>query len=315
MKIKYLILLVVLLVSMTCIPLVSLSGAADSHGGTAILSGEQIKMHDCDSGAVITLEMGEYLFGVTAAEMSMSAGDEAIKAQIIAAHTFALFRKAENADKPYDITNSTATDQAYISRSSARLRWGERADEYCLRLDNLLGEVGDYILTDGEGQPILAAYHAVSCGKTESAKVMWGSDYSYLQPVDSVGDLMSPDYLSEGNFTEAEFAEKLADEVKLTGDAAKWLGEIERSPSGTVTAITIGGKQLTGSRLRALLGLKSAVFEVNHADGAFSFQVQGNGHGVGMSQYGAAYLAGLGSDYREILGWYYGGCTLTKAAR
>lgn len=313
MKLKYLILLLVLLVSMTCIPLVSLSGAVGAPGGQALFGGEEIKMHDCDSGAVVTLEMQEYLFGVTAAEMSMSAGDEALKAQIIAAHTFALFRKTENADKPYDITNSTSTDQAYISRSSARLRWGERADEYCLRLDNLLGEVGAYILVDGDKKPILAAYHAVSCGKTESAKVMWGSDYAYLQPVDSVGDLMSPDYLSEGNFTEAELAEKLADEVELTGDAAKWLGEIERSPSGTVTAITIGGKQFTGSRLRTLLGLKSAVFEVKYADGTFNFQVQGSGHGVGMSQYGANYLAGLGSDYREILGWYYGGCTLTTA--
>lgn len=316
MKRKYLFVALFLLISTVCIPLISLGkGAAGTPGGSADVDTlGQVRMLDCDSGAVIKLSLRDYLFGVTAAEMSMSNGDEALKAQIIASHTFTLYRTAENADKKYDITNST-DDQAYKSRSDARMDWGERADEYCLRLDSLIDEVGGYIIADDDRRPILAAYHAVSAGRTESAEVMWGSDYSYLQPVDSVGDLLSPDYLSERSFTPAELAEKLSDEVKLTGDAAKWLGDISRSSSGTVTKISLGGQSLSGSRVRSLLGLRSAVFEVTYADGTFNFKVQGYGHCVGMSQYGANYLAGLGSDYREILGWYYTDCKLISAER
>ena len=67
----------------------------------------------------------------------------------------------------------------------------------------------------------------------------------------------------------------------------------------------VGNTSLAGTRVRQLFGLRSAAFAVTYADGSFTFAVKGYGHGVGMSQYGADYLAHQGYTYEEILHYYY----------
>ena len=159
--------------------------------------------------------------------------------------------------------------------------------------------------------PILAAYHNISAGRTESAKTVWGSEYSYLQPVDSLGDLTAKQYLSEASFTPEEIAQKLT-LPENDGSPSLWIGEIKTSDSGTVTEISFCEKTFTGGQIRSLLGLRSSVFTVNFDDGSFNFRVQGHGHNVGMSQYGANYLAEQGYTYIEILSWYYTGCKMKR---
>ena len=68
-----------------------------------------------------------------------------------------------------------------------------------------------------------------------------------------------------------------------------------------------------GSEVREALSLRSANFDVSFQNDTFTFTVRGYGHDVGMSQYGANYMANEGSGYREILSWYYPGCEITKA--
>ena len=97
-------------------------------------------------------------------------------------------------------------------------------------------------------------------------------------------------------------------EVTLSGEAAAWvdIAGITRSKSGTVTAVTVGDRVLTGRQLRTLFDLRSAVFDLTFDPTVgFTFAVEGYGHGVGMSQYGANCLAGQGKTYREILSYYY----------
>ena len=71
-----------------------------------------------------------------------------------------------------------------------------------------------------------------------------------------------------------------------------------------------GGTTLSGIQIRNALSLRSANFEVVYTDGVFNFSVRGYGHLVGMSQYGANYMAMQGSTYEEILKWYYTGCEI-----
>ncbi|MCL2884716.1 MAG: stage II sporulation protein D, partial [Oscillospiraceae bacterium] len=85
------------------------------------------------------------------------------------------------------------------------------------------------------------------------------------------------------------------------------LGALTATPSGTVTEVDIGGTAFTGFQLRAALGLRSACFTITRDGGTLTFTVDGYGHDVGMSQYGANYLAGQGLSYREILQYYYTG--------
>ena len=82
--------------------------------------------------------------------------------------------------------------------------------------------------------------------------------------------------------------------------------------SGYVSAIVIGGEARKGTEARTAFGLRSANFEVKYENGTFTFYVKGYGHGVGMSQVGAEYMANQGSSYDEILAWYYPNTTLVK---
>ena len=159
-----------------------------------------------------------------------------------------------------------------------------------------------------EGKLIDACYHAISCGSTEDAETVWGADIPYLQAVASPGDRLAPTYASEVTLSAAEVKAILLKEqpdLTLGDDPAAWFGTPTLSEAGTVATQPVGDSTLAGTRVRALFGLRSAAFTVTHKEGSFTFTVKGFGHGVGMSQYGADYLARQGYSYDEILRYYY----------
>ena len=272
---------------------------------------KQVRVLDKNSGNVTEIDLDEYLFGVVAAEMPASYNEEALKAQAIASYTYMLFRANERSGEKYDVVDDSSTDQAFITRKEAREKWGDSYDKYANKIDAVIKAVSGYVMVDEKDMPILAAYHNISAGRTESAKTVWGSEYSYLQPVDSLGDLTAENYLSEKSFTPEEIAKRL-DLPENDGSPSLWIGEIKTSDSGTVTEISFCEKTFTGGQIRSLLGLRSSVFTVNFDDSSFNFRVQGHGHNVGMSQYGANYLAEQGYTYIEILSWYYTGCKMKR---
>ena len=98
----------------------------------------------------------------------------------------------------------------------------------------------------------------------------------------------------------------------LSGDPAGWVQGITRTDGGGVDTACIGGKTFTGTQLRRAFGLNSTKFTLQYRNGAFTFDVLGYGHRVGMSQYGAEAIAELGFDYRTILRYYYRGAALTQ---
>ena len=94
-------------------------------------------------------------------------------------------------------------------------------------------------------------------------------------------------------------------EAEVNGDPAKYIGEYNKSEAGTVLNIVLCGKKYTGAQIRELFNLKSAAFDIAFKNDKFIFSVSGYGHGVGMSQFGANYLAQQGSDYKEIINAFY----------
>jgi stage II sporulation protein D len=122
-----------------------------------------------------------------------------------------------------------------------------------------------------------------------------------------------PNYHTQVRVGAEQFRETLlaaCPEADLSGSPDQWLGAAEYSSSGGVTALTIGGVSLSGVQLRSLYGLRSTHFTLTAEGEELVFQVTGYGHGVGMSQYGANAMAQAGSDWREILTWYYTGVTV-----
>ena len=266
---------------------------------------ETIRVKFGKSGKITKVDILEYLTGVIAAEIDPTYETEAIKAQTIAAHSVALYRKNENSGKDYDITDNPNTDQGYIDQTARKSKWSEHFTEYESKVSKAAAAVMNKTITY-KNKPILAAYCDISGGKTESAKNVWGSDMPYLQPVESVGDMLAEKYISTVTYTEDEFSSiASALGIKLKGDADSWVGGADCSDSGTVLKINIGGKSFSGAKIRSTFSLRSANFDISHSGGKFIFTVRGSGHGVGMSQFGANYMAKKGSTYSEILKWYY----------
>ena len=98
----------------------------------------------------------------------------------------------------------------------------------------------------------------------------------------------------------------------LSGPPSAWFKASVRSDAGGIKTVKLGGVTVEGTAVRELFGLRSTNFTVTTADDSLTFHTIGYGHGVGLSQYGAKYMAENGADYREILAHYYPGTELTR---
>lgn len=258
---------------------------------------------------VITISAEDYIMGVLAAEMPLSYNKEALKAQAVAAYTFACHRSLQYADREYDLTSDSNADQAFVPIESAKALWGNQTDAYLDKLRTVISETQGQILTY-DNLPALTVYHATSPGVTVDCKDVWGESLPYLVSVDSTGDTLCEDFLSSATFSAQELSLILG--IEALDDLNSWLQSSDVAPSGKVRSVTFCSKNFTGGEIADLLGLRSSNFTVSPEGENFVFKVKGYGHGVGMSQTGAEYMAQQGADYKEILSHYYPGCTLTN---
>lgn len=261
-------------------------------------------------GNVVETDTVEYLVGCLACELSPDTPTEALKAQAVAAYTNVI-RLKQNPDGKAgdaDITDDTRVHQGYFDEQKRREKWGDKFETYTEKFKNAVEEVYGQTVTH-DGKPITAAYFSLCAGRTENAQTIWGSDVPYLVSVTSTGDRLSPNLKTETTLSADEVREKLSadPEIQLGDDPAQWISDLQvsESGSGAVATALVGGKTMSGQHLRTLLGLRAPAFSVTYQDGSFHFAVSGNGHFVGMSQYGADYMARQGADYKEILAHYY----------
>ena len=280
---------------------------------------ETFRLYRTETGEILTLAASDYIKGVVAAEIPMSYEPEAIKAQAVAAYTYAL--RLRDSGKPSeelkgaDFSDDPSVYQAYLSREEFDAFYGEDAAALWEKCSSAVDAVrGETILYEDE--PIAAAFHSTSSGRTESAETVWGSPLAYLVAVDSPGDRSAPAYqaVETRPFAEVEAALKKADPSIVPGDdKAAFLAVRSVSDSGSVTGITVGNRTMTGTEFRAALGLPSANFTVTYLpeEDSYRFVTNGLGHGVGMSQYGANEMAKAGKTYREILSHYYTGVEIS----
>ncbi len=304
MKNIFVYILVLLFLSMLFIPFISLKTPST----TEETKEKTIRVLITEENKVECLKITDYIFGVVAAEMPAEYSEEALKAQAVAAYTYALYKQKENANKDYDITDSPDTAQHYITKEKAKEKWGEKADFYIEKLEGCVEKVaGEYVAYNSE--PILALYYAISAGKTENVKDVFGIDLPYLVSVESSFDTEANGYQSTLELTPEEFAEAIKNEVELSGEPENWLGEIKERENGYVETIKIGEKEFKGTEIRKIFSLRSANFDIAFSD-KFKFTVFGYGHGVGLSQTGAEGLAKQGKTYKEILNHYYINCEI-----
>lgn len=281
---------------------------------------EEIDVLAVASGNVIKMDFVDYIIGVVAGEMPASYHEEALKAQAVAAYTYAIKTIYNERSSPSpalkgaSITDDSTKHQAYITLDRMKEKWGEYYDANYKKISAAVKAVFGEALTYN-GQIANALFHSISSGKTEDARNIWGgSGQPYLVSVDSSGDVNAPNYSSVTVLTEEQFKKvaKTIPSVKLSEKAKDWVGEVEKTAAGTVKSIVIGGVKLKGTEVRTYFGLRSPTFTITYKDGSFTIKTKGYGHGVGMSQYGADYMAKQGKTYKEILSHYYPGTELVK---
>ncbi|MFW6135167.1 MAG: SpoIID/LytB domain-containing protein [Elusimicrobiota bacterium] len=325
------------------------------------------------------IEIEEYLYGVLKKEISPEWPEDVLKAQAIAARTFALFNINKYIDQGYNIcatTNSQAYGGVYHEHPAT---------------NKAVNDTRGIIITY-EGEPINAVYHSDSGGYTENSEDVWGGYIPYLRsvPSDYENNLSPPNHSWDCFITEQELLSKL-DRQGFQITRIIDIVIAEKTESGRVKSVEIIGDNnqkitLKTNDFRLLIGptlIRSSLFEIdkigekeeeiipdngkpdipeqeietsqkpvreilkekkdfsiselinllnrpreekepekvslpeteeNHKSGdiIFAFIGQGNGHGVGLSQWGAHGMAAQGHNYEDILKYYYQGIRLTK---
>ncbi len=262
----------------------------------------------------VEIDFFEYVCGSVAAEMPLSYHEEALKAQAIACYTNALrLKSTAEANSTYHISDNSSIHQGYLSEEQRKEKWGEDFDKYENKLQSIVKSVENLAIYYND-EPCVAAFHAICSGKTESAENIWGEKAPYLVSVKSSGDNLSPQYSSVVAFEKEEFIEIAKDlaEAKSIKNLKNIIEIKEKSKSGTVLKATLNKKEFTGEDIRKAFSLKSPAFTVEINEKTVTFKVTGYGHGVGMSQYGADFMARQGSTYEEILKHYYKGIEIKQ---
>ncbi|MDE5648637.1 MAG: SpoIID/LytB domain-containing protein, partial [Oscillospiraceae bacterium] len=253
---------------------------------------EAFKVLDITTGKVEEISVYDYVVGAVCAEMPATFEPEALKAQAVAAHTYAQRQKEKAMTAPDKelngayFSNDSSKYQAYFTENQAKQYYGDNYEQYIKKIREAVSDVEDEILVY-EDEPIIAAFHSMSSGTTESAENVWGSKVDYLIPVESDYDTEAPKYMEEYEYTADEVKERLEnafDGIKLGDKPEEWFSDVSKSKSNTVLEIKAGNLTVTGQEIRAALSLRSASFDIEYDDG-FKITTRGYGHCVGMSQY------------------------------
>lgn len=258
--------------------------------------------------AVNIVPVDDYLRSVVPEEMPVDWPAEAIKAQSVAARSFALASRGRHAGEGYDLCTTThcqlytgTAAEKSVSNAAIKATRGE-------------------VLTYG-GKPIEALFHTDSGGMTENSEDVWGSHVPYLRAAKDTPAKTMPwtKTISRADL-ERKLAAKGHDIGKVRSIALSPLAigrsAKDRTASCRVKTMTVKGTKgtvtLSGTTWRSLLGLKSTLFDAKLTKDAVTFTGYGSGHGLGISQWGAERMAAKGASYAEILHHYYTGTTLQQ---
>lgn len=252
--------------------------------------------------AVNHVDLEQYLYSVLGAEMNGNWPQEALKAQAVAARSYALYKRQDSADSFYDLDNTQAS-QVYKGLES------EASGTY-----QAVNATSNQVLIY-KGQVILAAFHSSSGGHTENVEEIWTEALPYLRGVPDF-DQGTPVYEWSKTFSRSQLSRLISG----VGNVISFVPE-KKTTYGTIISMKVigdrGSKVVSGDTLRATLDLRSNRFEVTpvkkeKTPTAFQIKGRGFGHAVGLSQWGAYNLAQQGYTYDQILAYYYRGATLAR---
>ena len=248
-----------------------------------------------EKDGVVNLDLEEYIVGVLAAEMPASFSVEALKAQAVAARSYAIY-KIKNSKGDYDVINSVA-NQKFDNISFMKDKWKDNYEFYYHKLLGVVNDTKGEVLTYND-EIIPAYYFAMSNGVTENVQNVFKEERPYLKSVDSSWDKNVNNFEVINKFSIDDFCKKLKIKKPI-------IQSIKKNETNHIAMIVIDNKSFTGVDFRKILNLRSTDFQIDVVGDDVLITTKGYGHGVGMSQYGANEMAKIGYSYKEILNYYY----------
>lgn len=261
-----------------------------------------------NSDKVEDIPLEKYVAGVVASEMPAEFELEALKAQALAARTYVvthILHQAEAAD--YAVTD-TVQHQVYKDEKQLREDYGVNYEKNMTKINKAVAATQGKILTYNDA-PINPQFFSTSNGYTENSEDYWENKVGYLRSVPSPWDKKSPKFLDQKVIPLKEVEKKLAIDIP---NKETLTVKISRTEGHRVDQLKIAGKTFSGKDVREKLALKSSDFTIEKKSNHLIFTTKGFGHGVGMSQYGANFMAGEGKTYQDIVTYYYQGVEISK---
>lgn len=305
------------------VPLVIGLAISDSEGTyhidyeeSKIETPDKIKVWNVEKEKVVKVDFEEYVRNVVASEMPSSFEFEALKAQSVAARTYAMakilkFEETEPEAHPKAPICNTTHCQVYKSEKELVDVHGEawEKDGYKKVKKACKETEGELLYYQGQlvMQPL---FFSSSGGQTENSEDVFSGEFPYLISVSSPYEEGATHSNEEKAFSFDNIEESL--NSKYTDRNTGQLGSdnikiLSRTAGGRVDKIQVGQSTYRGTEVRNALGLSSTLFSVGFNSDGVVFTSSGSGHGVGMSQYGANGMAKEGSNYKDILTHYYTG--------
>ena len=237
------------------------------------------------------LDLNDYVTGVVASEMPALFNEEALKAQAVAARSFATSKMENN----FLELTSGISDQVYSPNLKLKEKWNDDYNKYYNKIYNCVKSTHNEVIKR-DNKILRTYYFSMSNGYTENSQTVF-NDTTFTS-VKSLENENNPNYKFQKTFSSSDLN-------KLLNVSNIDIQNIERNETNHVKSITINNKTYTGIEFRKLLNLRSTDFTIEKQDNNYIITTIGYGHGVGMSQYGANQMAKEGASYKEILNHYY----------
>lgn len=268
------------------------------------------------TGEVEQVNLDEYLCNVVSAEMPANYEIEALKAQAIVARTYTIYKILNKKHDTADICDDSTCCQAWISKDDRLARWEEsQRESNWQKIVSAVNDTKGKVITY-DNKPIDAFFHSNSGGVTEVPVNVWGgTEYPYLQSVETSGEDAYTQYSSEVVLTQEQLINKLKEkysDISIDFSNSDDIKIMEYTESTRVKTVKFGNHEISGVEARSLLGLRSTNFEISIDGDNIKFSVKGYGHGVGMSQTGADSMAKQGSSAEDIIKHFYTGVEISE---
>ncbi|WP_282033692.1 stage II sporulation protein D [Metabacillus indicus] len=271
-----------------------------------------VPVYRSSSEKIENIPLEEYVIGVVASEMPADFEEEALKAQALAARTYVvkqmMFDKLPKVPEGA-VVSDTTSHQVYKNNDQLKKQWGKDYNWKMTKIYNAVASTQGQILTY-DNKPIDASFFSTSNGYTENSDEYWTAALPYLKSVESPWDEKSPKYHDQTVISVRDFEKKLGVKLGSGGEVGK---VIERTSGKRVAQVDFNGKKLSGREIREKLGLRSSDFAWQLKGDQVVITTKGFGHGVGMSQYGANFMAQDGKKYKDIVSYYYQGAKVGSA--